>query len=117
MEFRHRPVLLTECIDNLAVKPCGIYADGTLGGAGHSSEIAARLSEEGMLIGIDRDTDALAAAEKRLAGYACRKLFVHGNYDKIVQILRENGIEGIDGALLDLGVSSFQLDNPDRGFS
>lgn len=117
MEFRHRPVLLTECIDNLAVKPYGIYADGTLGGAGHSSEIAARLSEEGMLIGIDRDTDALAAAEKRLAGYACRKLFVHGNYDKIVQILRENGIEGIDGALLDLGVSSFQLDNPNRGFS
>ena len=117
MEFSHVPVLLEECIDGLNIKPDGIYVDGTLGGAGHSSEICKRLSPNGMLIGIDRDEEALRVSSKRLEGFDCKKAFVHGNYSDIKNILRELDIEEIDGALLDLGVSSYQLDNPERGFS
>ena len=117
MEFSHVPVLLEECMDGLNIKPDGIYVDGTLGGAGHSSEICKRLSPNGMLIGIDRDEEALRVSSKRLEEFDCKKAFVHGNYSDIKNILRELDIEEIDGALLDLGVSSYQLDNPERGFS
>lgn len=117
MEFSHVPVLLEECIDGLNINPDGIYVDGTLGGAGHSSEICKRLSPNGMLIGIDRDEEALRVSSKRLEGFDCKEAFVHGNYSDIKNILRELDIEEIDGALLDLGVSSYQLDNPERGFS
>lgn len=117
MEFKHTSVLLDECIENLNIKPDGIYVDGTLGGGGHSSVICQHLSENGTLIGIDRDRDALNAASKRLEPYKCNKIFVQSNYSDIKSVLAERNIEGIDGALLDLGVSSFQLDNKDRGFS
>lgn len=117
MEFRHTPVLLDQCIENLNIRPDGIYVDGTLGGGGHSFHICERLSEQGMLIGIDRDRDALEAAEKRLREFSCRKYFVQSNYADIRTVLAEKGIEKIDGALLDIGVSSFQLDNAERGFS
>ena len=117
MEFRHTSVLFEECMEGLNIRPDGIYVDGTLGGGGHSSGICERLGEEGILIGIDRDRDALAAAEKRLSGYNCRKYFVQSNYSDIKEVLDELEIKKIDGALLDLGVSSFQLDNPERGFS
>lgn len=117
MEFKHKSVLFAECIEGLNIRPDGVYVDGTLGGGGHSSGICERLSEEGTLIGIDRDDDALAAAKERLKDYRCRKIFVKSNYSDILQILDDLGIDGIDGALLDLGVSSFQLDNAERGFS
>lgn len=117
MEFKHTSVLLDECIENLNIKPDGIYVDGTLGGGGHSSEICKHLSNEGTLIGLDRDRDALAAAEKRLEGFSCNKIFVQCNYSDIKSVLDNLEIDGIDGALLDLGVSSFQLDNAERGFS
>ncbi|MBR3297510.1 MAG: 16S rRNA (cytosine(1402)-N(4))-methyltransferase RsmH [Firmicutes bacterium] len=117
MEFSHLPVLYSEVMDALAVKPDGTYLDGTLGGGGHSEGICQRLSENGTLIGVDRDKDALNAAEKRLQPYKNNKIFVQSNYADIKLILREQGISGLDGALLDLGVSSFQLDNPERGFS
>lgn len=117
MEFKHTSVLFEECMEGLDIRPDGIYVDGTLGGGGHSSGICERLSEGGTLIGIDRDRDALDAAEKRLSAYKCRKYFVQSNYSDIKDVLDELGIEKIDGALLDLGVSSFQLDNPERGFS
>lgn len=117
MDFNHVPVLLDQCMDGLAIKKDGVYVDGTLGGGGHSSAICERLSEEGTLIGIDRDEDALKAAGNRLKGYPCRRILVKSNYSDIKAILEDNGIEAVDGALLDLGVSSFQLDNPDRGFS
>ena len=117
MEFKHTSVLFEECMEGLKIRPDGIYADGTLGGGGHSSGICSRLGENGTLIGIDRDTDALKAAEERLKDYPCRKIFVQSNYSDIKDVLEELGIEKLDGALLDLGVSSFQLDNPERGFS
>lgn len=117
MEFAHRPVMLRECIEGLEIKPDGIYIDGTLGGGGHSSAICDRLSPRGMLIGIDRDRDALEASGKRLEKFNCRKEFVQSNYSDIKQIMADLDIEKADGALLDLGVSSFQLDNPRRGFS
>lgn len=117
MEFRHVPVLLGECLEGLSIKPDGIYVDGTLGGGGHASAVCERLSCEGTLIGIDRDRDAIDAAGKRLENYPCRKIFVNRNYSDIKEILKDNGIDSIDGALLDLGVSSFQLDNAERGFS
>jgi S-adenosyl-methyltransferase mraW len=117
MEFKHTSVLFEECMEGLDIRPDGIYVDGTLGGGGHSSGICEHLSEGGTLIGIDRDRDALDAAEKRLSAYKCRKYFVQSNYSDIKDVLDELGIEKIDGALLDLGVSSFQLDNPERGFS
>lgn len=117
IEFSHVPVLYEECMENLNIKPDGIYVDGTLGGGGHAFGIGSRLSEKGLLIGIDRDTDALSAAGKRLEPLKCRKILVQSTYAEIKKVLDDNGIEGIDGALLDIGVSSFQLDNPERGFS
>ena len=104
-------------MENLNIRPDGIYVDGTLGGGGHAFGIGSRLSEKGMLIGIDRDRDALAAAEKRLEPLKCRKTLVHSTYAEIKDVLDSLGIRGIDGALLDIGVSSFQLDNSERGFS
>lgn len=104
-------------MEGLDIRPDGIYVDGTLGGGGHSEGICKRLGEKGMLIGIDRDRDALNAAEKRLEAYPCQKVFVQSNYSDIKDVLADLEIDSIDGALLDLGVSSFQLDNPDRGFS
>ena len=115
-EFHHVSVLLQECIDGLNIKPDGIYVDGTLGGAGHSSEIARRLTT-GRLIGIDRDPVALKAASERLAPYLDRVTLVHSNFCEIASVLKELNIEGVDGILLDLGVSSPQLDDGARGFS
>ena len=117
MEFNHVPVLYESVLSNLNVKPNGIYVDGTLGGGGHSSGICSLLGSDGLLIGIDRDTDALDAAGKRLEPFECQKKFVHSNYSDIKLVLDELGIDKVDGALLDLGVSSFQLDNSGRGFS
>lgn len=115
-EFHHVSVLLNECIDGLNIKPDGIYVDGTLGGAGHSSQIAARLTT-GRLIGIDRDPVALKAAGERLAPYADRVTLVHANFCDMAQVLKNLDIPGVDGILLDLGVSSPQLDDGARGFS
>ncbi len=115
-EFHHVSVLLEECIDGLNIKPDGIYVDGTLGGAGHSSQIAARLTT-GRLIGIDRDTVALKAAGERLAPYADRVTLVHSNFCELKQVLSTLEIPAVDGILLDLGVSSPQLDDGSRGFS
>ncbi len=116
MEFKHKPVLLNECIDGLNIKPDGIYVDGTLGGAGHSKEILKKLSSKGLLIGIDRDEEALAAAKQNLKDFSNVK-YVHGNHDNIKEIIEDLGIEKVDGILLDLGVSSYQLDEKNRGFS
>lgn len=115
-EFHHVSVLLDECIEGLNIKPDGIYVDGTLGGAGHSSQIAKRLTT-GRLIGIDRDPVALKAAGKRLESYADRVTLVHSNFCEIAQVLKDLNIEAVDGILLDLGVSSPQLDDGARGFS
>ena len=114
--FHHVSVLLEECLDGLDIKSNGIYVDGTLGGAGHSSHIAARL-EDGMLIGIDRDPVALAAAQERLKPWQDRVKLVHSNFSQIAQVLADLQIDGVDGILLDLGVSSPQLDDESRGFS
>lgn len=116
MEFNHKPVLLKECIEGLNIKEDGVYVDGTLGGAGHSKEILKRLSDKGTLIGIDRDIDALNAAKINLAEFNNVK-YVHGNHDDIKTILNDLDIEKVDGILLDLGVSSYQLDERERGFS
>lgn len=116
MEFKHEPVLLEECIKALNINPDGIYIDGTLGGAGHSLEIAKKLLPKGLLIGIDRDTEALRAAKDKLKNYTNVK-YIHDNHDNIKQILEELQINGVDGILLDLGVSSYQLDEKSRGFS
>jgi len=116
LEFKHEPVLLKECIKALNINPDGIYIDGTLGGAGHSLEIAKKLSLKGLLIGIDRDTEALRAAKDKLKNYTNVK-YIHDNHDNIKQILEELQINGVDGILLDLGVSSYQLDEKSRGFS
>ena len=116
MEFKHEPVLLKECIKALNINPDGIYIDGTLGGAGHSLEIAKKLSPKGLLIGIDRDTEALRAAKDKLKNDTNVK-YIHDNHDNIKQILEELQINGVDGILLDLGVSSYQLDEKSRGFS
>ena len=115
-EFHHVSVLLDECIDGLNIKPDGIYVDGTLGGAGHSYHIAEKLTT-GRLIGIDRDPVALKAAGERLAPFAGRVTLVHSNFCRMGQVLQELGISGVDGILLDLGVSSPQLDDGSRGFS
>ena len=115
-EFHHVSVLLEECLDGLDIKPDGIYVDGTLGGAGHSSQIAKRLTT-GRLIGIDRDPVALRAAGERLAPYKENVTLVHSNFCEIKSVLAELGISGVDGILLDLGVSSPQLDDSSRGFS
>ena len=114
--FHHISVLLDECLDGLAIKPDGIYVDGTLGGAGHSSQIAKRLTT-GRLIGIDRDPVALAAAAERLKPYEQRVTLVHSNFCEMATVLEDLGIKGVDGILLDLGVSSPQLDDAQRGFS
>ncbi|MBQ6832532.1 MAG: 16S rRNA (cytosine(1402)-N(4))-methyltransferase RsmH [Oscillospiraceae bacterium] len=114
--FHHVSILLQECIDGLNIKPDGVYVDGTLGGAGHSSKIAEKLTT-GRLIGIDRDPVALAAAGKRLEAYADRVTLVHANFCQMAQVLQQLGISGVDGILLDLGVSSPQLDDAERGFS
>ena len=115
-EFHHVSVLLKECIEGLNIKPDGIYVDGTLGGAGHSSRIASKLTT-GRLIGIDRDPVALKAAGERLAPYGDRVTLVHSNFCELDTALDSLGIIGVDGILLDLGVSSYQLDNPERGFA
>ena len=116
MEFKHIPVLLEETIQGLNINPDGIYVDGTIGGAGHSKKIIEKLSEKGLLIGIDRDEEALKAAKENLKEYKNFKL-IHGNHDDIKEILTEQSIEKVDGILLDLGVSSYQLDERERGFS
>ena len=116
MEFKHKPVMLMPCIEGLEIKKDGIYVDGTLGGAGHSIEIAKRLSPKGKLIGIDRDEEALRAAQEKLKDFS-NVIYVHDNHDNIKEILENLEIEKVDGILLDLGVSSYQLDERNRGFS
>ena len=116
MEFKHKPVLLWECIEGLNIKKDGIYVDGTLGGAGHSKQILKKLSNNGILIGIDRDLDALEAAKENLKEFKNVK-YIHGNHDDIDKILKDLQINEVDGILLDLGVSSYQLDERNRGFS
>ena len=115
--FGHRPVLLDECMEGLVIRPGGIYLDGTLGRAGHSWEIVRRLNAGGRLIGLDRDETALEAARQRLAPYADRVTLVHSNFSRVAEVLDELGIPAVDGMLFDLGVSSPQLDDAQRGFS
>lgn len=116
MEFKHISVLLNECLEGLNIKEDGVYVDCTLGGAGHSSEILKRLSKKGTLIGIDQDQDALKAAKEKLKDYD-NVIYVHNNFHNIDLILKNLGIEKVDGILMDLGVSSYQLDTGERGFS
>ena len=117
MEFKHKSVLLEETIENLNIKPDGIYVDGTLGGGGHSYEIAKRLTAGGRLIGIDQDADAIKAATDRLKEFADRVTIVRNNYCNIADVLDELGIVKVDGIILDLGVSSYKLDTAERGFT
>ena len=116
VEFKHKPVLLKECINGLNIKKNGIYVDGTLGGAGHSKEILKQLNKDGKLIGIDRDEEAIKAAKENLKEYN-NVIYVHDNHDNLKNILEQLEIEKVDGILLDLGVSSYQLDERNRGFS
>ena len=116
MEFNHKSVMLEECINGLNIKPDGIYVDGTMGGAGHSREIANKISNKGLLIGIDRDEEAICVAKERLKEFENVK-YVHDNHDNIKRILENIDIPKVDGILLDLGVSSYQLDERNRGFS
>lgn len=117
MEFKHKSVLLFETIDNLNIKPDGIYVDGTLGGGGHSFQILKKLGDGGRLIGIDQDEDALKAAGERLAIFGDKVTTVRSNYCHMKQVLHDLGIEKVSGIVLDLGVSSYQLDEPERGFT
>ena len=117
MEFGHYSVLLEETIENLNIRPDGIYVDGTLGGGGHAHAVAERLSEKGRLIGIDQDADAIVAATERLAEFGDRVTIVRSNYEHMGSVLGGLGITQVDGIVLDLGVSSFQLDTPERGFT
>lgn len=117
MEFKHTAVLLSETIESLHINPDGIYVDGTLGGGGHAKEICQALSQKGIFIGIDRDQEALAAAGVILKDVTCKLHLVNSNYADITDVMAELGLTSIDGAILDLGVSSYQLDNPERGFS
>ncbi len=117
MNFVHKSVLLDETIENLNIKPDGIYVDGTLGGGGHSYEICKRLSDKGRLIGIDQDEDAIAAATARLSEFKDKVTIVRSNYCNFAEVLKELGIEKVDGIVLDLGVSSYQLDTAERGFT
>ena len=116
MEFKHKPVMLLECIRGLKIKENGIYVDGTLGGAGHSKEIVKRLSDKGLLIGIDRDEEAINAAKEKLKAFS-NVQYIHDNHDNLKNILEQLKICKVDGILLDLGVSSYQLDEKNRGFS
>ncbi|MBR5659083.1 MAG: 16S rRNA (cytosine(1402)-N(4))-methyltransferase RsmH [Lachnospiraceae bacterium] len=117
MEFSHRSVLLNETVDSLNVRPGGIYVDATLGGGGHSYEICKRLMHQGRLIGIDQDADAIAAASARLSEFQDIVTIVRSNYENIETILREQNVDLVDGIMLDLGVSSYQLDDAARGFT
>ncbi|MBR3770586.1 MAG: 16S rRNA (cytosine(1402)-N(4))-methyltransferase RsmH [Lachnospiraceae bacterium] len=117
MEFNHYSVLLKETIENLDIKPDGIYVDGTLGGGGHAYHVASQLSEKGRLIGIDQDKDAIAAAGERLAEFGDKITIIRSNYSNMKEELHHIGIDKVDGIVLDLGVSSFQLDTPERGFT
>lgn len=117
MEFGHIPVLLQETVENLNIRPDGIYVDGTIGGGGHAYEVLSRLSDKGRLIGFDQDADAIVAAGKRLEKFNGRVTIIHSNYADMCTQLSGLGIDKVDGILLDLGVSSFQLDTPSRGFS
>lgn len=117
MEFNHYSVLLEETIENLSIKPDGIYVDGTLGGGGHAYQVAKRLGEKGRLIGIDQDKDAIAAAGERLAEFGNKITIIRSNYSNMKEELHRIGIDKVDGIVLDLGVSSFQLDTPERGFT
>ena len=117
MEFKHKSVLLEETIDGLNIKPDGIYVDGTLGGAGHASEVCRRLSAKGRFIGIDHDQDAIVAASDRLAAYEDRVTIIRSNYCYMANELHSLGIQKVNGIVLDLGVSSYQLDNEERGFT
>ncbi len=117
MEFRHKSVLLRETMEYLKINPDGIYVDGTLGGGGHAYEICRRLSPNGKLIGIDQDEDAVRAAAGRLSEFQDRTEIVRSNYRQMPEVLSERGIRQVDGILLDLGVSSYQLDDPERGFT
>lgn len=117
MELNHYSVLLNETIENLNIKPDGIYVDGTLGGGGHAYQVASRLSEKGRLIGIDQDADAIAAAGERLKEFGDKITIIRSNYANMKEELHRIGVEKVDGIVLDLGVSSFQLDTPERGFT
>ena len=117
MEFKHTSVLLEETIDNLEVKPDGVYVDGTLGGGGHAFHVCKNLGATGRFIGIDQDEDAIAAAGKRLEPFADKVTIIRSNYEQMKSALQSVGIEKVDGIVLDLGVSSYQLDAPDRGFT
>ena len=127
MDFAHTPVLLQECLDSLNIRPDGVYADGTVGGGGHASEIFRRLSPNGSLIGVDRDSEALAAADAKLSALALSMTereeehgsytLVKANYGDLPQVLQQLNIRAVNGILLDLGISSYQIDNPERGFS
>ncbi len=117
MDFQHTSVMLHEVIDNLNIKEDGIYVDGTLGGAGHSLEVCRRLSEKGRLIGIDQDAEAIEAAQDRLKEFKDRAAIMRGNYCDMAEMLRKTGVTEVNGILLDLGVSSHQLDDKDRGFT
>ncbi|MGO1041580.1 16S rRNA (cytosine(1402)-N(4))-methyltransferase RsmH [Clostridioides difficile] len=117
MEFHHVSVLLNECIENLKIKPDGVYVDCTMGGAGHSKEIVKKLSDKGLFIGFDQDKNAINTAKERLSEYESRVKFVHSNFENIKEELEKIGVHKIDGVLADLGVSSHQLDEAERGFS
>jgi len=119
MEFSHKPIMLEECVDNLSIKPDGVYIDGTIGGAGHSSEIFKRLGRNGMLIGLDRDSFALQTSKERLSriGGQAELILENINFRYMEEVCRRNGVDAVDGILLDLGVSSHQLDEGERGFS
>ena len=117
MEFNHKPIMLKEVVENLNIKPDGIYVDLTLGGAGHSCEIAKMLSENGILIGVDKDLTAIEVSKARLEKFKCKKIFVHSDFKNLKEILKNNNISKVDGILADLGVSSYQIDEVSRGFS
>ncbi|MGX9757403.1 16S rRNA (cytosine(1402)-N(4))-methyltransferase RsmH [Clostridioides difficile] len=117
MEFHHVSVLLNECIENLKIKPDGVYVDCTMGGAGHSKEIVKKLSDKGLFIGFDQDKNAINTARERLSEYESRVKFIHSNFENIKEELEKIGVYKIDGVLADLGVSSHQLDEAERGFS
>ncbi len=118
MEFKHIPILLAECLEGLQIKADGTYMDGTLGGAGHGYEIAARLGDKGVFLGLDQDEDALGAAEKKLSALPDKDIrLLHSNFTEFKNALFLAGITELDGILLDLGISSYQIDNPDRGFT